>query len=151
MSKLGKAKDVITGHYFSYKTFIILLAILGGSLYVTWALSRDRIMELWLTPAYETIHTTPLIGPAIDWIGTYTASWRWDQIILSTMMLCLGAFVGWFYGKPRTETLEIDPTPEKTPKPEPEPVTKKTYTSDEVAAMIKKLEADAEKAKEQAA
>lgn len=116
MSKLGRAKDVITGHYFSYKTFLVVLIILGGSLYITWALARDRIMELWLIPAYDTAQTIPLLGPAIQWVATYTASWRWDQIILSTMMLCLGAFIGWFYGKPRTEKVEINsPTPEASP------------------------------------
>jgi len=147
--KLGRAKDVITGHYFSYKTFLVVLIILGGSLYITWAIARDRIMELWLLPAYDTVQTIPLLGPFIQWLATYTASWRWDQIILSTMMLGLGAFIGWFYGKPRTEKVEINsPTPEPSPEPET-PV--KTPSDFDYETAYKKLQADVEAMKKEKA
>lgn len=142
MSKLGKAKDIVTGHYFSYKTFFVLLIILGGTLYVTWALARDRVMELWLMPAYDTVHGLPLIGPAIDWLGIYTASWRWDQIILSAMMLMLGAFIGWFYGKPRTEKVTINPEPTLEPEPQPQEEAPLDYEAkyNELLAKVEKDE-----------
>lgn len=101
--KLSKVKEVVAGHYFSYKTFFFLLFVTGASTYIAYSYGRDAIMQQYLVPAAEFIKTIPFIGP-------YIASWRFDQILLFIIGISLGAFVGWFYGKPRTEQIDVTST-----------------------------------------
>lgn len=148
--KVSKVKEVIVGHQFGFYTVLGLFIIIATVLYAT----HGFIMETYLTPIF-TIHLLPaietasnywLVGPFFAWMLT----WEWDKVFVSIIVFFVGFFGGILAMKKRTEQIVINPTTEQIPEPVPESSTTKTYTSEEVDAMIKKLKAEVKEEKAEA-